>query len=316
MRRRAFSPRRLSGLYAILAVVCCAQKFPQASCHLVSPLRRYSLKLESFVPTPGRAIGVLLKARINGGRPLRLVLDSGAEHVVLSSSTARAVGLPSGPSLSLVGFGRMEAGGSLRHAGTVEVGPLTFHDCAVDVVTHKVVEGADGVLPLVLFSDFLVALDFPRKDLELSPYQSTSSASPHFTRALAVNAVLFLRTALNERHDGYFLLDTGAAHNAISRRIGEVLGGPGVGAPTTFVRGAAGLSEVQQMRGEVRFRTAGQEITSNDVVMVDLDTISRYNGLEVAGLLGYPALKEYVVTVNYRDALVRMEGRNAIPESQ
>jgi hypothetical protein len=209
----------------------------------------------------------------------------------------------------------MEEGGSLRVASTVEVGPLAFRDFPVDVVNHKVVNGADGVLPLVLFSDFIVRLDFPAKALDLIPYQSARVPRERFTRALAVNAVLFLKTALNELHDGYFLLDTGAAHNAVSRRIAKALGGPGMQAPTAFVQGASGLSEVPQMRADVHFRTAGQEITSNDVVMVDLDTMSRYNGLEVAGLLGYPALKRYIVTVNYRDSLVRMETRGATFEA-
>jgi hypothetical protein len=260
-------------------------------------------------------MGVLLKARINDGRPLRLVLDSGAEHIVVASGTARAVGLSIGSRMSLIGFGRTEAkAGSFAVARTVDVGPLSFRDCPVDVVDHKVVDGADGVLPLVLFSDFLVRLDFPARVLDLTPYQSARESHGRFTRAVAVNAVLFLRTALDEMHNGYFLLDTGAAHNALSRQTAQALGGPGMQAPMQLVQGAAGVSEVPQMKSAVHFRTAGQKITSDDVVLVDLDTMSRYNGLEVAGLLGYPALKRYVVTVNYRDSLVRMEARTATPE--
>jgi hypothetical protein len=208
--------------------------------------------------------------------------------------------------MSLVGFGEMERNAGSTVARTVEVGPLSFRDFPVDVVEHKVVDGADGVLPLVLFSDFLVRLDFPGKVLDLTPYPSMEPRG-RFTRAVAVNAVLFLRIALDELHNGYFLLDTGAAHNAVSRRTATVLGGPGVQASTKLVQGASGASEVVQMKSTMHFTAAGQEITSDDVLLVDLDTMSRYNGFDVAGLLGYPALSRYVVTVNYRDALVRME---------
>jgi predicted aspartyl protease len=273
------------------------------------------LKLESFVPGPGRSTGVLLKARINGGRPLHLLLDSGAEHLVVTNGTARAAGLSTGTALSLVGFGRLaEKAGAFGVARTVDVGPLSFRDCPVDVVDHKVVDGADGVLPLVLFSDFLVRLDFPARVLDLTPYQSAAESHGRFTRALAVNAVLFLRIALDGAHTGYFLLDTGAAHNALSRSAARALGGPGLAARMKLVQGAGGVSEAPQVSWAVHFRTAGQDIASDDVVLVDLDTMSRYNGLEVAGLLGYPALSRYVVTVNYRDSLIRMETGAAPPE--
>jgi hypothetical protein len=268
----------------------------------------YKLKLLSFVPEPGRAVGVYLKVRINGGRTVRLLLDSGAEHLVVSTAVARSAGLPAGAHLSLIGFGEQpDEGGFHTVARSVEVGPLTLRDCPVDVVDHKVVNGADGVVPLALFSDFLVRLDLPGKVLELTPYESATVPRERFTGALAVNAVLLLRTVLNGLHDGYYLLDTGAAHNALSRTTAREMGGPGPGSEMRRVQGAAGASEVPQMRYAVHFRTAGQDIVSDDVVLVDLDTFSRYNGVKVAGLLGYPALSRYVLTVDYRHALVRMQ---------
>jgi hypothetical protein len=309
MRRdAAHSLWQILGCHAIGVVLCLGQPAPNApASHLAVPLQPYALKLESFVPSPGAVLGVSLKVRINGGRMLHLLLDSGAEHIVLTRGTARSAGIPAGAKLALVGFGRADANASSSVARMVEVGPLCFRDFPVDVVDHEMVDGADGVLPLVLFSDFMVRLDFPRKVLELTPYRTAGESQERFTRARAVNAVLFLRTALDELHNGYFLLDTGAAHNAVSRRIANTMGASGDLALRRTVLGASGASEVLAMRSPVHFRTANQEITSDDVVMVDLDTMSRYNGLEVAGLLGYPALKNYVVTVNYRDSLVRMD---------
>ena len=311
MRRTIANPRQIFGVFAVVGAVCFAQPATEQSrSHLASPLHSYTLKLESFVPSPGSPVGVLLKARINGGRPLHLVLDSGAEHVVISRGTARAAGLTEESGLALVGFGEAELA-SLMVAHTLDVGPLSFKDFPVDVVDHKLLEGADGVLPLVLFSDFLVRLDFPDKVLDLTPYEARLTSHEGFTSAVFTNAVLFLKTALDKLHERYFLLDTGAAHNAVSRQTAQALGGPLFQAPAREVQGASGSSEAPAMRPGVHFRMAGQEITSNDVVMVDLDQMSRYNGVEVAGLLGYPALRRFVVTVNYRDSLVRMETRSS-----
>jgi len=293
------------GFIALAAGVCAGQAIVGQSS---PPPHGYKLKLLSFVPEPGRAVGVYLRVRINGGRPLRLLLDSGAEHLVVSASVARNAGLSAGAPLSLIGFGQQpEEGGFHTLARTVETGPLTLRDCPVDVVAHKVVDGADGIMPLAVFSDFLVRLDLPGKVLELTPYENATVPRERFTTALAVNAVLLLRTVLNGLHDGYYLLDTGAAHSALSRSTARELGGPGPEAELRNVRGADGPSEVQQMKWPVRFRTAGQDIVSDDVVLVDLDTFSRYNGVKVAGLLGYPALSRYVITVDYRRALVRMQ---------
>jgi hypothetical protein len=42
------------------------------------------------------------------------------------------------------------------------------------------------------------------------------------------------------------------------------------------------------------------------VVAVDLSTASRYHNLEIAGLIGFPALRDSVLTVSYRDAFIRI----------
>lgn len=84
----------LVGLCVVGAVLCAGQANVRLEGgQLVSPLRSYTLPLSSFVPAPGRTVGVFLKVGINGGRPLRLVLDSGAEHIVVSAGAAHALSL-------------------------------------------------------------------------------------------------------------------------------------------------------------------------------------------------------------------------------
>ncbi|HTQ87164.1 MAG TPA: pepsin/retropepsin-like aspartic protease family protein [Candidatus Solibacter sp.] len=295
---------RIAGSCALGVVLSAAQSAPR----LLTPMYPYKLKLDPYVPSPGRAMGVMLKTRINGGRPLRLILDSGAEHLVISREIAKATGLAPIADLAMIGFGRKSEGSAqIAVAKWVDVGPLAFEDCPVDIMDRRVVAGADGVVPLSLFSDFLVRLDFPGRVLDLMPYSEAGDAPDGFVHVRSIRAALFVETRLNGSHNGYFLLDTGAAHNALSSMAAQELGGPGVNARTRMVQGAGGVSEVQAMNSRVRFGVAKQEIVSDDVVLVNLDNLSRHNGLNVAGLLGYPALRRYVVTVNYRDSLVRME---------
>ena len=58
---------------------------PDGPAELVSPYQQYDLKLRAFSPAPRCPAGVLLYVRINGGRPLRMVLDSGAEFIVIGT---------------------------------------------------------------------------------------------------------------------------------------------------------------------------------------------------------------------------------------
>lgn len=58
---------------------------------------------------------------------------------------------------------------------------------------------------------------------------------------------------------------------------------------------------------EVRFRFGSQVLAANTVMVVGLQNFERYNQIEVAGILGYPALRESILTINYRDALVGIE---------
>ena len=52
----------------------------------------------------------------------------------------------------------------MGRAETVEIGPVSFRNCRVAFVKGKVVEGADGVIPLSLFSDVPLAPGSARED--------------------------------------------------------------------------------------------------------------------------------------------------------
>jgi hypothetical protein len=149
----------------------------QAPPSLLSPYQPYDLKLRPFYPVPNRPAGLLLHVRINGGQSLRLVLDSGTEFIVVGPETGRSLGITGGSELELVGLGSRHA--RVGRAETVEVGPVSFRSCPVAVVDGKVVEGADGVIPLSLFSDFLLRLDLPGKTLGLIPYPPEEDPGIH-----------------------------------------------------------------------------------------------------------------------------------------
>ena len=108
-----------------------------------------------------------------------------------------------------------------RTADTLEIGDLTLHRVPLIVANRTLADGVQGVLPLSVFAEFLIRLDFPAKQLDLLPYtpwkRRTSPGGA--VRVLLSNRLLFVKTTVNHAHDGYFLLDTGSAYTAISRGL-------------------------------------------------------------------------------------------------
>ena len=128
MRRSATATILLAGmaLSGVLAAGMDPETAAPAPPELVSPYQQYELKLRTFSPTPHRAAGVLLSVRINGGKALRLLLDSGADLIVIGSNAARAAGLSGGSEVDLVGLDSRPA--RVGQAATVEIGPVAFRN--------------------------------------------------------------------------------------------------------------------------------------------------------------------------------------------
>jgi len=268
---------------------------------LISPYREYVLTLTSFAPAPGRVAGVLLKVRINGGPALSLLLDSGAEQIAIDRKAAAKSALRAASDFLLVGAGdsptRAAAAGV---AERVEIGPVAFANCPVAVVRGRVAEGVDGVIPVSLFGGFLVRLDLPARTLALTPYPDGAPARTAGLSPTVPNRnLLLMKAALDGAREGYVLLDTGAAYTGISLQTARAL------------RSRVGAVAGEMIEPGIRFRIADQELTADHPMAVDLTTVSRYNGVEMIGVLGYPELRNTILTVNYRDALVGIERKRA-----
>ena len=272
---------------------------------VMAPERAYSLRLTSFVPEPNRVSGVLLEARINGGPPLHLLLDSGASYIALDARASARAAVSAVSESHLVGMGESPARPARSGvAGVVDVGPLRFGNCRVDVPPGRLAQGIDGVIPLSLFGGFLIRLDLPGKVLDLTPFGDRAPTAG-FAHAIVRRDLLFMPAALNEAVEGYVLLDTGASYSAISHRAAQALRSALVS--TVGLRGANGAVNGDLIEAAVQFHVAGWNLTAEPIVALDLADFSAFNGVETAGVLGYPALRASILTVSYRDALVRID---------
>jgi predicted aspartyl protease len=270
----------------------------------------YRLKVGPLVIPPTRMVGLIVKARINGGPPLRLLLDSGANEIILDAKSAARSGCAGGTDLDLVAAGAQSAAVVRQARATkVEVGDLVLRDLPVLISGKAIAEGIQGALPLSVFSGFLIRLDVPGKTLDLLPYPAASLDAKGDLPVLSSNDLLFIRGTVNERREGYFLLDTGASYNALSRTLAHDLNLSEALAERVSLQAGTAELDAPLMSSGVRLRFGAKKLEAGSVVAVDLSVSSRYHNLDIAGLLGFPALSGSVLLVNYRDHLVRIDSR-------
>lgn len=287
--------------------ICVAAAAPATVPHAAGNPAGYRIKLERFVVPPNGIAGLLVKARINGGPPLKLLVDSGSQYVVLARASALHSHCAGGVDFDLVGAGAATATVAKRQiADTLELGDLTLRGVPLIVSDRTLAEGVQGVLPLSIFSEFLVRLDFPAKELDLLPYRNDAADRSGAIPVLSSNQLLFVEGTVNGAYDGRFLLDTGSAFSAISRDLANQLHTSDSLAAHVPLRGGIADMDAPLLSGFIRLRLAFHPPVTGPIVAVDLSTASRYHGFVISGLIGYSALFDSVLTVSYRDGVIRI----------
>jgi tetratricopeptide (TPR) repeat protein len=294
---------------------------------LDSPYRDYKLPLETFIAPNGQIGGVLLKASINHGNPLRLILDTGADGILLTSKAVRNLGLETLTRSQISGLGQQAPANALvAVARTVEIEDFRLQDCVLQV-SDVGLPGADGIIGANVFQEFLIRLDARAHSLELSPfssraeapvrfsdpwvdYEGPSNGGPvcascdHLAPAYRVGHLLLLRATLNGPNNddgqyGYFMLDSGSTYSALSQDFANRLPGG-----STHLLGARGPLDGASYSRRMRLDLGAAQLTDFNPVSLDLTEVSRQEGVEISGIVGFSVVSKAVLTINYRDGLV------------
>jgi len=156
---------------------------PQKPCRLVSQITSTRLPIESIIKDPHQMDGwgslpshsinfaaVALDVKLNN-HSSQLQIDTGANGILVTNAVAKRAGLRS--------FSQGEAGGIgdegnrrayTAFADSIRIGDLEFQNCAVEVIDAVTMpSGAEGLIGADVFSDFLVTLDFPMRQVLLQP---------------------------------------------------------------------------------------------------------------------------------------------------
>ena len=260
----------------------------------------YRIPLSGFRPSGSDNRGLVATVRVNGGRPLRLVLDTGARGILIHSSAARDLGLESLVESEVGGFGDGAATEStLSMARTISLGDLEFRDCLVEVAGRRTADGVDGILGPSLFERFLVRIDPRSQVLQLTA--RTGDETPVGDQALGLDRLLLVRTELAAGRAGWFLLDTGSAFTAVASNS-SARAARGADQQLSGLQGTAAASRISP----VWLRVAGRSMADSQAVALDLNAVSTKEGIELSGILGYSALSRLPLTIDFRSGRVQI----------
>ena len=277
---------------------------------LASPYVAYRLALSGFRPNGSGVAGMLVAARINGGRPLRLLLDTGARGIVIDSGAARRLDLETMAASRLGGFGDARRGESrVALARSVTFGGLALADCLVEVAGQSLTAGADGVIGADVFESFRIGVDGRAGILQLTPYDdSPRDASQVSVPAIGIGKLLLVKVRVQGGSPGLFLVDTGAAFIMVSWQYLPTAGEAG---RLVQMQGAQGAIGSAFRTGPLAFEVGGLALADAAPLVMDLRPVSEAQGIEIAGILGYSTLGKSRFTIDLRNGLLEFPGMAA-----
>jgi predicted aspartyl protease len=259
-----------------------------------------------------------LPFRLNDGQVLTLILDTGASGVLIDRDAAdrAAVGHLGSLQAGGIGDGKAKAGFAAV-ADRCAVGTLRYKECLIRVAEGdlRLTEGEDGLIGTDLFSDYLVEMDFPKRQLHLTP-QPPREPNPEghdsrppgdgWTRVFRYGHLLFVPTNVNGKSSGLFLIDSGAVMSSVDSTFARL---------STKLHNNSAL-QIHGLSGDVKdvfqadkavITFAGYRQKNLGLTSFNLNNFTEHRDVRIDGILGFSVLELFRLTLDYRNGLVKFE---------
>jgi tetratricopeptide (TPR) repeat protein len=255
--------------------------------------------------------GFGLRVRLNDRATVTLLVDTGSSGVTITRKLAEKIGARKLSEQALEGVGKSgPAVGYKAWVDKIVIGDLEFHDCFVQATPREIAE-VDGIIGMDVFSKYLVTLDMPARKLRLEPMPAQSNegdpAKPEaFSQTFTLGHFLLLPTEVGKKATGLFVIDSGSNANTISPELARSI--PEMRAFNSPMSGASGVVNSAFIADDAMLRFAKVN-RSDRISTLDLHSVSKDLGIEVSGQIGFSAMENMKLTINYRDGLVQFVGK-------
>jgi predicted aspartyl protease len=323
------------------------EKQPGKSCHIAGKVQATEAELRALLIDVNHLHGYGLTVKVNGHSSRLLLDTGASGILINSGLAQKAGITPLATTkLAGIGD-KGPVDGYIGYANSIRIGELEFRDCLVEVSNKRSVLEDDGLIGADVFSHFLVTIDFLWQKLKLTELPkvpgrkeetatleledegegpadtSTSEAKagtgdsgPYdryvapemqgYTQVWRFGHNLLIPTWVSDVGPKFFLIDTGAVINSISPEAAKEVTKTHHDAFTSIQGISGAVKNVYSAdKAVLKFSHYVQE--NQDLAAFDLSGISAATGTEVSGILGFVTLRQFILTIDYRDGLVDLK---------
>jgi tetratricopeptide (TPR) repeat protein len=275
------------------------------------PLKMDAASANGLYTVPFRLVQdkVVLTGRVNGRENLDLTLDTGAEHTIISSRTARRLGLE--PIVTTVSAGVGEVG--LRGIQVATLDSLQIGGFKVENIRCIIKDPPLTGLPMVesdglstLSLGLSTTIDYQQRQLTFGRHLSNEPAD--FELPLRFNRLATVRALVNGNRQANFVVDTGGEGVSISTATARLLLPPPREPRIKLqVYGTSGLDPEAYLLPDVSLTFDERlRLPNQSVAVLDLKAPSVLLGYQVGGIVGHSFLSRYKVTIDLDRSVLRL----------
>ena len=251
---------------------------------------------------------VIVRGRVNGGDVMDLVVDTGAEQMVMSKPSAQRAGIRPVTNTLSAGVGRVGLRGlELGRVDTLEVGTLHVSNVPT-IIKNPPLSGLPDTRSENSFSPLALGLstiiDYKNHHLILAddlPDEPFDIEMPMRFHRLAM-----VRGIINSEHPKSFIVDTGGEVISISLSAANSLGVVPVRHIPLRVYGTSGWDQDAFLLPGVNLMFDRVQYDNFSVVVLNLHRPSALLGFQVGGIIGHKFLSNYRVALDLDRGLVRL----------
>lgn len=208
--------------------------------------------------------------------------------------------------------------------GTVQVddlkiGSLEFHHCTVGVSGSLFPDKADGVIGTDVFAQYLITLDFQKKELKLALLPPQKNLLPGdrvvpagmngYVPVYRRRQFLLIPVTIDNKERRFFVVGTGVPYTTMALDLAHAVSRPERDFVYALRTPSGKTEEFYRDHFDLEFANLSA-IRHRRMMEYDHATVSKNAGVQVAGILGLDILDSLVVHFDYRDGLARFEIAN------
>ncbi len=251
---------------------------------------------------------VIVRGRVNGGDVMDLVVDTGAEQMVMSKPSAQRVGVRPITNTLSAGVGRVGLRGlESGRVDTLEVGTLHVSNVPT-IIKNPPLSGlpdtrsensfsplALGLSTIIDYKNhhMIVAADLPDEPFDIE-------------MPMRFHRLAMVRGIINSEHPKSFIVDTGGEVISISLSAANSLGIVPVRHIPLRVYGTSGWDQDAFLLPGVNLMFDRVQYENFSVVVLNLHRPSALLGFQVGGIIGHKFLSNYRVALDLNHGLVRL----------